>query len=422
MKKKKTEEYFKSDVIQDFINCYKIYIEKFPDKEGMINRDFFQKNTKLPYKAYFKYFSNFSNFKKYCFKEMDINPEILNYQKNVKDLKQQNIILKKERDLLLSKTIDEDEILHLYKKQLNINYKYPIFNTKILKKSNKVAVLNLSDFHLGEVVKSKEVNFTNEFNKEICIKRLDLIFEKLIVYTKVMGITEIYLLLNGDLISGGIHTELIRNSDLNEIESVFYLQEYLIKKFLDLTKFFNKIDVEVIIGNHARILQGKPYFKEQVSMSYEYILGKQLKIYFDLLTDKKLNNKITINVPDSPFIVKQIKNLKFLVTHGQILTGAGSGGFLGLPAYSISMSSAKLYGVLHQIGIDTRIQFDHIICGHLHTTAKIPIFTGGFCFVGGCVIGTNEFSLMKMKSVAKKEQLLLIIDDEGIDGEINIKC
>ena len=120
-------------------------------------------------------------------------------------------------------------------------------------------------------------------------------------------------------------------------------------------------------------------------------------------------------------MIKKVKNTKFLVTHGDILTGAGSGGFLGLPAYSTAMSAAKLYGVLHQIGITEETKFDHILAGHIHTTSKIPIFNGGFCFYNGCIIGTNEFSLYKMKSVAKKEQLVLIVDNDGIDGEINIR-
>jgi hypothetical protein len=41
--------------------------------------------------------------------------------------------------------------------------------------------------------------------------------------------------------------------------------------------------------------------------------------------------------------------------------------------------------------------------------------------VNGAIIGTNEFSLTKMKSVAKQEQLMLIIDSHGrIELEKNI--
>ena len=224
------------------------------------------------------------------------------------------------------------------------------------------------------------------------------------------------------MLAGTIHDELARNNDLNEVEALLYLQPYLIKKFSELTEIFNRIDVEVIVGNHGRLLPGKPYYKKKTIMNYEYLLGMQLKMYFDLLRNNKKNNKININVPKSAFIVKEINGNKFLVTHGDILSGQGSGGFAGIPFYSICMSSSKLYGILHQIGYTEDIRLDNIIMSHLHSTAKIPIFNGGICYVGGCVIGTNEYSLVKMRSVAKREQLMLIVDDFGdIISEINIK-
>lgn len=410
---------------QKLIQEFKQICEKFSEDTGkdpiFITRNDYRRYLKGSSK-FEKVFESFTAFKEATLGKTSQHSASLDLEKKIISLQDELTTLKKDKETLLKSSLETEKLLELYQENMNKNFTYP-YCTELLadEDEDKELVLNLCDIHLGEVVDPKDVNFVNEFNKEICIQRLNTLFQKTISYSQRIHSHKIHILMNGDLISGGIHMELARNSDLNEVESIFYLQEYLVNKFCELTAYFDVIDVDVVVGNHARILPGKPYFKEQTSMSYEYLLGRQLKMYFDLINQKENSNKIRINVSESPFIVKKIKNTKFLVTHGHILTGSGSGGFAGIPFYSIAMSSARLFGILHQLGITDDVQFDHIIVGHLHTSTKVPLFNGGYCFVGGCVIGTNEFSLFKMKSVAKKEQLLLVVDNDGIDGEINIR-
>ena len=123
--------------------------------------------------------------------------------------------------------------------------------------------------------------------------------------------------------------------------------------------------------------------------------------------------KITIDVPESPFTIKEVNGCRFLVTHGDILSGGGSGGFAGISYYSLASSSAKMLGALSQIGDIEGLVFNNIIMGHLHSTASVSLFQGGVLFINGCLIGTNEFSLHKMKSIAKVEQTMLIVNSKG---------
>ena len=405
----------KKQMIKDIERVIKLYQRENPESDKIITRDYYREKGKFSEREVNKQFGSFISFKNNC--------EISRYENNKKIflLEEENKKLKEENKTLFEKVITEDTILEIYKKNLSETFQYPT-NCKVIKsEKNLWSVLNLCDVHLGEVVIAEEVNGVNEYNKKIAIQRLDKIFEEFKYRSKKYGSKNCCIFMNGDMFAGGIHDELIRNSDLNEVESLLYLQPYLIKKFVELSEIFNKIDIEVIVGNHGRILSGKPYYKKKTIMNYEYLLGMQLKMYFDLLRDNKKNNKININVPKSAFIVKDINNNKFLVTHGEIMA-SGSGGFAGIPFYSICQSASKLYGVLHQIGYTEDIRFDNIIMSHIHSTAKIPIFNGGICYIGGCVIGTNEYSLVKMRSVAKREQLMLIIDDIGdIISEINIK-
>lgn len=403
----------KEDLIADLKKVSKKYLKEYPKSKSQITRTYYRKNGKYSGAEYERFFESFSNFKEETFGNIDE----FKIEKRLYELEEENKQLKKDKKSLIERSISEEIILQMYRDNLNNEPKYNHCTKEIKLESDKEFVLNLSDIHCGEVVLPQYVNYANSFNKDICIQRLDIIFKKLIKYAKRIGVNTLHLLLNGDLISGGIHRELARNSDLNEVESMFYIQRYFMKKLCELTEHFNKINVHIIIGNHARILEGRPYWKEKTVMSYEYILGKQLQIYFETINNKK----ITINVPESAFEVIKVKNTRFLVTHGDVMTGAGAGGFSGIPFYSICMSAAKLYGVLHQIGLTDDYQFDSIIMGHLHTSTEIPIFNGGICYVNGCVIGVNEFSINKMKSVAMKVQQLLCVDNNGVDSKINIK-
>ncbi len=407
----------KEILIEEFLHLQEEGAKKI--KNFQITQNYYLKNS-LYGKEYKKFWKNFNDFKKevIAFKDT-VNLKLL---KKISNLEENNYLLKKENKKLLKEIISHDYLINLYDKALKTFYNFPSLPSFTPISSNgKVFLLNLSDVHLGEVVEAKYVNFTNEFNKEICVQRLNSIFKQIIEYGKNFKIQELHIVCNGDLLSGNIHNELVRTNDLNEVEALFYLQQYLTKKFIELLSFFSLIKVYFIVGNHSRILPGKPYYKEKISMNYEYLLGKQLYLYFNALQEKENKKRIFIEVADSSFLVKKIKKLKFLFSHGDILMGSGNGGFAGIPFYSICMSGAKLYGILHQIGINESVQFDHILCGHLHTTTKIPLFNGGFCYINGCVIGTNEFSLYKMRSIAKKEQLLLTINDDGICEEINLK-
>ena len=413
---RKPNKVTKKELIIEFKKIYFEFIKKYPNET--LTRDIYSKRT-VHAEAFKKYFTNYSNFRKYVYEIEGID----NHQeRKIHILSEENKELKKKTKTKIKQEVFEEEILDLYKDNLNKKINLPVSKIKIPDEKNGTAILMISDVHLGEVIKKEDVNGINEYNKIIALKRLNIIFAKFEMLCKKHKISKCHIFFNGDLLDGGIQHESIRNSDLNEVESIFYLEEYLIIKLTELSKIFNKIDIDVIVGNHGRILQGRPYFKEKITMNYEYILGMQLKMYFDVLTRQNKNNKIFINVPKSSFIVRNINGNKFLVTHGDIFSGGGTGGFGGLPFYSILMSAAKFYGVITQIGALEDVSFNHILMGHYHTIFKLPIFNGGYVFGNGCLNGTNEFGLAKVRSVAKKEQLMLIITDKGlISNELCLK-
>ena len=412
----KIDKATKKELVEEFKNIYYEFIKKYPN--GTLTREIYRKYTKYR-EIYTQYFKNYAEFKQHVYQLEGVENH---HEKKIHILAEENKELKKKKKTKIKREVFEDEILDLYKNNLSRKINLPISKIKIPDEKNGTAILMISDVHLGEVIKKEDVNGINEYNKIIAIKRLNIVFAKFKMLCHKHKVSKCHIFFNGDLLDGGIQHESIRNSDLNEVESIFYLEEYLIIKLTELSKIFNKIDIDVIVGNHGRILQGRPYFKEKITMNYEYILGKQLQMYFDVLAKQGKNNKIFITVPKSSFIVRNINGNKFLVTHGDIFSGSGTGGFGELPFYSILMSAAKFYGVITQIGIAEDVTFNHILMGHYHTIFKLPIFNGGYVFGNGCINGTNEFGLAKVRSVAKKEQLMLIITDKGlISNELCLK-
>jgi len=413
MAKKVNEVEIKQQIIQDIQRVNNNYLKDFPDG-NIITRDFYRSHGKFKEKEIIKLFGSFSNIINEVFGKQEI--DIISMKKKLHVVEEQNRNLLKENSELIKNSVLDESFLDLYKQSLAKNLDSKLNNKEIIVKDdkNRIALLQLSDWHIGEEVIPEAVNGVNAYNEEICIRRLDTVFNVFLAYCRKFSITKCHILVNGDMISGEIHTELIRNNWMNVTDQVFFTQKYLIKKLEYISEFFSRIDVDIIVGNHSRIMtNGKPYFKEAVSMNWEYVMGKNIQAYFELLTEKKLNNKIFVDVPESPFKIVNLNGTKILQTHGNILTGAGGGGFAGIPFYSICQSASKLYGVLHQIDIDSNTKFDLLICGHLHTSCSIPLFNGGTAFFGGCGIGTNEFSIHKMKSVAMKNQIMLILDKEG---------
>jgi hypothetical protein len=406
-------------IIDEFKKIQKKFNDEYPGE--IITRNYYTTNSKYGYK-YASHFKTFGELKELSSgkdeKTLDNDKKIFILNKEINNLKS-------EKNKLLEKTILEDQVLTKFEECINdisfdsLKIDNSIDETIFLEKK---AMFNISDWHVGEVVNKDEMLSINEYNKEIFIERMDLVFSRLIAYCKKIDVKDIIINSLGDILCGMIQEDNEKTQDLDIIESLFFCQEYIVRKLIELSKHFNKIKINFLIGNHGRIVNvgsKKPFFKKKAQLNWEYVLGKNIQTIFNLIE----NTKITINVPKSAFIIEEVNGTKFLLLHGDIMSGAGSGGFAGIPLYSLASSSAKFYGVLSHIGLEPdQHPFKHIIMGHYHTSSQIPIFNGGKLWINGCICGETEFSLMKIKSKAMIEQLLLLIDDDGkIDGEINIR-
>ena len=430
----------KKEIIEDYMNTFRKWKILFPGKEFM-TRNFFLENGTTGYnyqsipewgRSIYKLFKEVKDLYPGEFKinipiqenknnkSKETSETDLKTQKTIFVLKQEIETLKKQKLQFLKKYVLEEEIISLYKEELkNFNPSALNISTKeIIPRANKnnIALMNFSDWHVGEVVIADEINDINEFNKDIFVIRCDRIFEKLINNIVFFDIQKLHLNFLGDLVTGTIHEELVENSDMSIVESLFFLEDYILSKLSLLSNYVNEIEIDWLVGNHGRFSK-KPIFKKKGILNWEYILGRQIE---QLLLH--INSpKIKIKVSKSPFTIIDINSTKFFITHGDIFRG-GSGGFAGIPFYSLAQSSAKFYGMLSHVGLKVSAPFKHVITGHLHTSCAMPIFTGGKFYINACIIGSNEYSISEVKVKSMIEQLLLIVDQNGkVDYEINLR-
>lgn len=279
----------------------------------------------------------------------------------------------------------------------------------IKKREGLHGVLILSDWHAGLKIDPASVNYLNEYDSNILTARADDVFAQLLAHVINFKISQLTLVLNGDMLHGQLRDEDDRACEMNVMQSTLFVQKYLTGKITEMAQHV-PVHVVVLVGNHARAPKSKPYYADKVSYNFEYILGKQLQHIFEVSQGKK--QAVTVTVPETPFVVIQPNNHKILLTHGDILAGSSSS-FCSIPLYGLSSSAAKLYGLLTQVGVNESVAFDSLVIGHYHISAKFPMFTGHNMYLSGCLCGTDAFSMSKMKSAASVSQLLLMIDTAG---------
>lgn len=84
---------------------------------------------------------------------------------------------------------------------------------------------------------------------------------------------------------------------------------------------------------------------------------------------------------------------------------------------------AKFYGIMEQknINLHRETPFQNILMGHLHSTTKFGIFNGGVLYINDCIIGTNEYSLFKIRNISKIEQTMLLVSEGNVIGDFTLK-
>lgn len=169
------------------------------------------------------------------------------------------------------------------------------------------ALLCLSDWHYGMTSN----NIWNEYNVQICLERVNMLFNRTVNAIKKHNIKTLHIALLGDFIHGAIHSTVRVASEENTCEQLMHVSEILANFINEISAYVSEVNVYSTYGNHARTIQNKD----------DSIHADNLERVIPWWIRERLKNNNKINVIDSEyyeFIFMQICGYNIACTHGDI--------------------------------------------------------------------------------------------------------
>lgn len=240
-----------------------------------------------------------------------------------------------------------------------------------------IPTLLLSDLHWGEVVRSEELGFANDYDMPEARRRLQVVTEKTAALLRdhVVGdYPGIVVCLGGDLVSGSIHDELQQTNDGTVLQQMLDLFEHLQASIRFLADEFGRVHLPCVTGNHGRS-NIKWQAKRRGHLSYEWLLYQFLQRAF------AGDERITWQIPDGPDADYDLLGTRYRLTHGDAFRSSDS--VIG-PVGPITRGTLKRSRMASSMGQP----FDHLLMGHWHT-----LIWGANFIVNSSLKGYDEYAM-----------------------------
>jgi hypothetical protein len=254
-----------------------------------------------------------------------------------------------------------------------------------------VAVAVASDWHYWETVNPEQVNFINEYNKNIAQNRANAFFyniKKLVDnFNNHSQIHTLVLALLGDFISGNIHDELLEGNQGCVIDEIMAVQDMLcsgIKFILENTNL--NLIIPCHSGNHGRIT-GKRRVATEAGNSLEYYMYHNIAKYF------ANNNRVEFRISRGYLSYLDIKGFIIRFHHGHSIKYGGGVGGIFIPTFKAIPKWDKL------------INANLTVFAHFH-----QIKDGGIFLTNGSLVGYNDFAISIKADYERPQQLFFLID------------
>tara|TARA_S200002703_G_C3793760_1_gene245042 strand:+ start:1270 stop:2292 length:1023 start_codon:yes stop_codon:yes gene_type:complete len=241
-----------------------------------------------------------------------------------------------------------------------------------------IPTLFLSDWHWGEVVVPSEINWQNEYNLQIAHQRAKQCFEEFIriYYSETRREWDgLVVLLGGDMVSGDIHEELAQTNESPTLPTVLDCSKQICAGLELLSKYFERIIVLGVVGNHGRSTESKRY-KKRVSTNYDWMIYSIVERHF------AHDESFSFHIPDGSDCYYCVYDTRYLLTHGDQLGGRTTDPIIGA-MNSISGGDRKR----RQRQMDAGKPYDVLLCGHWHQLGMLPKR-----IINGNLKGVDEYS------------------------------
>lgn len=262
-----------------------------------------------------------------------------------------------------------------------------------------IAVLALSDLHIGEITKESETEGFGWYNWKIAQARFGRTVDSFLRWVNVQRfgyrIDGCTLLMMGDYISGDIHRELSVTNEFPVPVQAARAATLLANGAASVAAHFAHVRIiEVGADNHGR-LTPKPQFKQKSenNMSYlvQFIVNGTLAKHGNIEIDEATGGKKLVKIAGWPFLVE----------HGDSVRSWS----YPVPWYGIEREEAREA----RRRMNTDRGFKYHCLGHFHT----PSFHNE-TIINGSLSGTNEYDHLCGRHSLPAQVAFLVHPEHGV--------
>ena len=259
--------------------------------------------------------------------------------------------------------------------------------------SSAEAVLVFSDWHYGMT----SSNIFNTYNTEICRERVERAVRKAIERIVLYRCRRLHVVVLGDLIHGAIHTSARVAAEELTADQLIHASEILAQAIDVLSQFVDETTVYVTYGNHGRTVQNKKENLHRDNM--ERIIPWWLSQRFNQRQDI-----IVAPESDTEFLHLSVCGHEFCAAHGDLDSVQGSPRLL-------HTLFAKRYGK----------DLEYILLGDKHHREGYEEM-GITSLLCGSLCGSDDYANDHRMYSTPSQMLLIVTEQEGVDGEFRIRC
>ena len=282
-------------------------------------------------------------------------------------------------DYYTDKTIDK--IKEYLNKLGLVNSNIEVLENNINKDSERIIVINISDWHTGKLVEANSIiGYGEGFNKNIYEERINTYLNRCIKLIKEINPQRVLILDYGD----GTDNPVANQYQSQQKHQDISYEEQFVKHISDLSSFIESI---------------ASYFP---NVEYSKVRGNHSKgeINWDLLAAKILKEKysnvkeININASKKPIKNFPIFNFNLLQMHGEDMPTK-----IDTPS-----SKAKVLGLINMERLYSK--HTYIVQGHLHHQAEEGV--GYKRILLPSIVGGDDLSNNKMKVTSRPAQEIFV--------------
>lgn len=233
-----------------------------------------------------------------------------------------DVISEQEAELDIYKSLDKTKI-----KIHNIPAK------KSKHDSESTALAIISDVHCDEHVDPETIGGVNEYNPEICKKRMDAFFRNtahmINIQRSAVAIPHMKLLSLGDNMSGYLREEDYMKNSMVYRKTMKFLTENYVSGIDHLLKYSGCETFEFVgcFGNHGRLTE-KVFHSSAAGNNMESIFYDNL---MNIYKERNAKN-ITFNIANGYFVYFYLYGKKYRCHHGNNIRYGGGIGGITIPA------------------------------------------------------------------------------------------